>query len=308
MRRMRWICLAAFLVVLASSMATAQDTPVQSSPSGAEMPFEPPAWAKDMLPLLAAAGGVVLIATLVLRIVRGRVLTQMRPNFTPWGPLEIAVIGLTWVLLNMVPPQVIMWAGSWTPATLPTGWFLSTNLVAALVAFSLAVWLMRRLFGLGLENFGFRRENHLLAVGLALLGLLAAAPVQFVIGQIYGALNIRVDQAQVQEIAQRSGMGLVLAAVLAVLVAPVIEEFIFRGVVQMGVRKYLGSWGAILFSGALFAVVHPPLAISGMIFPLGVVLGYLYQRRQSLAAPILLHMLFNAITIVVVVAWRLAPD
>ena len=92
---------------------------------------------------------------------------------------------------------------------------------------------------------------------------------------------------------------LVLIFIIVVIV-PIIEEFLFRGGVQNYFRQYLSKAPAILLTALIFTFFHVEwgkgffnLQLGGIIFVLGIFLGYLYEYRKILLAPILLHMLFN---------------
>lgn len=95
----------------------------------------------------------------------------------------------------------------------------------------------------------------------------------------------------------------VCAIVGPIAVSPVAEEFFFRGVVQSFLRQYMpGRWRSILIVAAVFGGAHytqPQVVLP--LAALGVILGYLYERRGSLVAPIVLHVLFNLHTIL----WQL---
>ena len=80
---------------------------------------------------------------------------------------------------------------------------------------------------------------------------------------------------------------------LTVLAAPLCEEFIFRGLLQGGLRRSLPAWQAIAFSAALFAIVHPPLSMLPVLV-LGLCAGWAYERSGTLAAPMLVHAGYNA--------------
>jgi len=88
-------------------------------------------------------------------------------------------------------------------------------------------------------------------------------------------------------------MALAWLAPLAVLAAPIFEEFIFRGQVFGGLRRSLPAWQAMLASAALFAVIHPPLAMAP-VFVLGLCTAVAAERSKSLLAPMLAHALYNA--------------
>lgn len=78
-----------------------------------------------------------------------------------------------------------------------------------------------------------------------------------------------------------------------VLAAPLCEEFIFRGLLQGGLRRSLPAWQAIGIAAALFAVVHPPASMLP-VFVLGLCAGFAYERSGALLAPMLVHAGYNA--------------
>jgi membrane protease YdiL (CAAX protease family) len=106
--------------------------------------------------------------------------------------------------------------------------------------------------------------------------------------------------------AAQAGMGLHLATpwlfLLAVLLAPLCEEFIFRGLLFGGLRRSMGLVPAMAMSAALFAIVHPPLSMLP-VFVLGLVTAYSYERTKGLIAPMLVHAVYNA----AVLAFQLLP-
>jgi len=83
---------------------------------------------------------------------------------------------------------------------------------------------------------------------------------------------------------------------LAVVAAPLFEEFLFRGLVFQGLRRSQGPLLAVLGSAALFALVHPPLAVIP-VFGLGIAAAVSFQRSKLLLAPIITHAVYNACVI-----------
>jgi len=89
---------------------------------------------------------------------------------------------------------------------------------------------------------------------------------------------------------------------VAVGIAPVVEEWLYRGVVQQGLIAALGRGGGVLLTALLFGLGHwqPSVATGAALaalaanLPLGVALGVLRLATGSLLAPILLHALYNA--------------
>lgn len=86
--------------------------------------------------------------------------------------------------------------------------------------------------------------------------------------------------------------GLWLAG-LTLLAAPLCEEFIFRGLLQGGLRRALPAWQAVGIAAALFALVHPPAAMLPA-FVLGLCAGLAYERSGALLAPMLVHAGYSA--------------
>lgn len=90
----------------------------------------------------------------------------------------------------------------------------------------------------------------------------------------------------------------------SLIVAPLIEELFFRGVVQSRLRAYGGFWGrpwvAIGVTAACFAVAHlgtMPLAHAALVFAPAFVIGWVYERTRSIGLCAALHSAANAIWI-----------
>ena len=80
-----------------------------------------------------------------------------------------------------------------------------------------------------------------------------------------------------------------------VIVAPVVEELLFRGIIF---SRWANKWGAkraIIFSSLLFGVLHLEGTLGAFVF--GVVMCLLYLRTRTLLIPIACHMLNNAIAV-----------
>ena len=90
---------------------------------------------------------------------------------------------------------------------------------------------------------------------------------------------------------------------MAVVVAPVAEEIIFRGYFYGVIRCFGGRIPALLTSSLLFAAIHVHLPSIPGLFILAVILCFLYERTASLWAPIALHAAFNASTIIFLILW-----
>ena len=84
--------------------------------------------------------------------------------------------------------------------------------------------------------------------------------------------------------------------VMAVLIAPFAEEFLFRGLLYRALDGEWGGWRAVLGSGVFFAMYHPALSWLP-VAALGCANALLFKRSGRLAPAVLSHMVYNAIVL-----------
>lgn len=86
----------------------------------------------------------------------------------------------------------------------------------------------------------------------------------------------------------------VVVAIYLVLLAPVTEELIFRGMTMAKSREVLPFLGANLLQASLFGIYHWNPVQSAYAFLNGLLFGYIYKKFGTLLAPVLLHIVINA--------------
>lgn len=89
-------------------------------------------------------------------------------------------------------------------------------------------------------------------------------------------------------------------ALYLVVVVPLFEELVFRGLIQGGLRRRASAVEAIVISSVLFTLVHPApfwpsIAILGLLF------GWIYEKSRTVWASTLVHALHNALTFALIV-------
>lgn len=149
---------------------------------------------------------------------------------------------------------------------------------------------------LGLDNFG--HMPHLRALGLAVV-LIAAAMIFNFVYATYLIPGIGMQEEMVKMLAAipRTPLNIAAGFFAIAVAAPLVEELLFRGLLQNAFAKHMPIWGAIILSSLLFATVHlQPYAIPGLM-SLSIAFGYLYHRTGSLRMNILLHMANNAVAL-----------
>lgn len=82
-------------------------------------------------------------------------------------------------------------------------------------------------------------------------------------------------------------------AVFICLVGPVIEELLYRGVLFRVLKRFLPYLWVNLIQAAIFAISHYNPIQAIYTFVLGLILGYVYNKCQTILAPILVHIGFN---------------
>ncbi len=104
------------------------------------------------------------------------------------------------------------------------------------------------------------------------------------------------NQAIVEELtALQDPSAIAACCISSVIVAPVMEEFVFRGFVYNVLRQRAGIIAATLTSSLFFSVVHMSLPQTPTLFLFACAQCYLYEKTGTIKYPILLHFVFNLI-------------
>lgn len=156
------------------------------------------------------------------------------------------------------------------------------------------------------RDFGFRA----VAISRAVGGLLAAGFAYYVITDLYASLLSLhgTDKLPAPLGTTTSTIGLAGVAAFVCVIAPVAEEFFFRGFIFSVLRRMrivvagrdIGVWVAAVITGILFGLAHTGSALSQDLIPLGFlgfVLCLLRWRTRSLYPCMALHSLNNALAL-----------
>jgi membrane protease YdiL (CAAX protease family) len=107
-----------------------------------------------------------------------------------------------------------------------------------------------------------------------------------------------------------AGWGLVIFAIFAVIAAPVLEEFVFRGLLFRSIADRSGFWAGAIVSAVAFGAFHlltpgdglDVLALGIAHVGTGIGLAWIYWTRRNLLASIGGHAVFNLIAVVSIMA------
>jgi uncharacterized protein len=175
------------------------------------------------------------------------------------------------------------------------------GLVSAALVQLLLMWFYLRKDGrvgkLGLDHFGHISLGR--ATSLAVVLVAAAMIFNYIYATyIIPGVGMQEEMAKMLASIPRTPVNITAGFFAIAVAAPLVEELLFRGLLQNALGKYLPIWGAIILSSFLFSLVHlQPYAIPGLM-SLGIAFGYLYHRTGSLRTNIMLHMANNAFALI----------
>ncbi len=218
---------------------------------------------------------------------------------TGLASLAIAVYFLGQLVVGLVAGGVLAGTGVTDPAGVDPVLLLAAAVAGQAAGLGAALGLLRAR-GIPLADLvgPVRPLGRLLLGGIALgAGLLVTASL--LVAALVGLTGSdAVPEQLILDEALSGGARTVLAVVAAVLLAPVAEELLFRGLLHRALRRRRGVLAATLLSSALFAVVHldvalsQPLALVGLLL-VGIALALAYERTGGLLVPIVAHAAYN---------------
>src|SRR6266700_3062085 len=178
---------------------------------------------------------------------------------------------------------------------------LANLLLTLLVVLFIVTFLQLRGFDLGSLG-GFFRIGFLRALATGIILLFLAYPLIFVSEAIAQWLfrsgsskqNIVELFSASPTIEQR-----IVIIIFAVAIAPVVEEFLFRFFLYGVIKRYLGLFLGISVNALLFAAAHAHFPSFAPLFVLGCCFTIAYEWSGSILVAMMMHSLFNSVTLVV---------
>lgn len=229
----------------------------------------------------------------------------------PWGwrPVVLPCVGLVVAIVAGAAATHFAHPHGFA-AALATTIVVTALLYAVLVASIVYAGrdLARRYSGWG-WTFGLQRPKPMDFAWLA-AGFGMAFGGRIVVGILANALDRNALKQSQNLVVHSHSITVYLAlGVIVVLVAPVVEELMFRGLMLRTLMRRWGFWPAALLSSAIFAVFHTyevdtlagALTLAAVVFTLGLSNCLLARWSGRLAAGIMNHMLFNGLAILVLI-------
>jgi membrane protease YdiL (CAAX protease family) len=218
------------------------------------------------------------------------------PAWRPWSSVLALIAGLGGALVGGLVVYVVATIAGASLDDPPAAVDISATLlqdvafIAAALVFAAMVTRPRP------WHFGLRETRFWPALGYivgAYVVFIAAAAAWSAVLDLHETDDV-VDQLG----ADSSTVALIAVTILVCVVAPVAEEFFFRGYFFGALRNWRGLWPAAVITGLVFGGIHVGSAPVGFLVPLaffGFLLCLIYDRTRSLYPCMALHCLNNSI-------------
>lgn len=261
----------------------------------------------NLLPLLGVLGGIALAVRLLWQVRRGRLPVPpplLGPDLAPselllilaGGFVVLGQILLPLLLLN--PLQQALETSPLAPATRDAAGVVVLYALTSLPSILLLVLLLRGR-GPAPEGGWLQWRPAPLCLVQGLRGLLLSLPAVALCGWLVEHLwpDVGGSNPLLQQVLDsRDHLALALLALTAVVVAPLFEELLFRGVMLPVLGRSWGPVPAVVASALVFALAHLSVSEALPLLALGLVLGWLRLQTGRLLSCTLMHGFWNGFT------------
>jgi membrane protease YdiL (CAAX protease family) len=292
--------------------------------------------------------GLILLARWLLNTSMGRKAladSQPRrnnmPGYLPLVPLVLwfGGVAVAVVLVQKLTPNLSGWQELFRDHIVMS---IGAVITIVVMLFLAHVHFSRRLKGFGLNIRTIAKDFFMAIVNLLAVWplILAAVTGTIFFVKLFSGQEYQMQQhQQLEMVTEYPQLPLrIMIVFVAIIIAPLLEEMMFRGFVQTIIRSILDfrftsfdfrlksaigqtslpeqsaignrqsqisparggqAWLAIIFSSVFFAIMHADPGHWPALFVLGVCLGYSYEKSGSLFRPIFIHLFFNASSVAI---------
>jgi uncharacterized protein len=174
-----------------------------------------------------------------------------------------------------------------------------------LIQVPLSFWLLCKFAKIPVSRIGLRRMHPLVFAAVMVLG--SAAVIALQDGSSAILERFLGDYEQASQVALRhlrSGQ-ILISCVTAIVLAPFVEEVVFRGIVFNTLYRRLPLWFAAAVSGCIFGRLHGPVVVAVPVAIGGTLLALIYARYRNLWLTMSIHATNNAFaTMSVLHPWK----
>lgn len=227
----------------------------------------------------------------------------------PLMPRNLNWVDLTIILGGIIAIYVILsfgtyWLLKWWPHERV---LMYLNAFLTQFSFLLLIWTLKKIRRWKWSDFGWQAVS-LRKVGSRVLGVYSLTwvfNISYALFLYYRGLTPPSTDVYTKLLGQTTWFTLILNLLLAGVLAPLVEETLFRGVIFGSLQAYFGKWTSAVISAAIFSGLH--FQAYGFIprFILGIALIYLYDKYKSLYPSVGLHALNNTVATLLAASLRI---
>lgn len=195
------------------------------------------------------------------------------------------IMGILRAVTDLSSTQIVTYASVY--------WSVFSNFIAVII-----VWLLLRKQPRSTKIEQGQPASAGVSVIYAVLGFVALLIGQYIaiaIMSMFGVGGASQNTEMLGELARAVPLMIVFTSVLA----PILEEIVFRKIIYGGLASRMNIHVAAVISSLFFGLMHMDLAYLLVYFVIGLILCYMYTKTKRIAVPIAAHMLMNVIAMII---------
>ena len=196
------------------------------------------------------------------------------------------------------------------------------SFIGAALIVGLPLWFILKVCGRPLSDAGLARDRLYKNIALGAAMLIPILFVEYAAEEIVVRTSVLIAPSHaeairnLQEEEHRQGaellpqssneiMKLIGAAIILIILSPIGEEVLFRGIAYTALKRRQDKWRAMIITSVFFAILHMQLIHFFPIVLSGFILVYLFELTGSLVPSITLHFAYN---LALMVFWYIHPS
>ena len=240
----------------------------------------------------------------------GELLLEGAPPKATWRWWEAAIVTLLgFVIGSFVSVPVFLALGGTSGGRMDGPGAAAAAVAYVVLLGTLLVWLQLAHRGwwrtIGWPVRGERIREATSGIGWGLASQFAVLVIAALFASVLASISGRDVEAPQQIQSGLAGWAAVALVVYAVILAPLTEEFVFRGLIFHSVADRRGFWPGAIASAVPFGLIHvipgPVLDVSVLVVTMmitGTFWAWLHWRHRNLLVNIATHAAFNAVGVV----------
>lgn len=220
----------------------------------------------------------------------------------PWGIKDLiyyflataTILGLGILLINYFGINLKIKTSEYK-----SSYFLGLYLLQCIALITPIIIISFRKKCLSLKNFGIENIGILKTIFEALKGYGKYIGITISVGLFMVVTNVKIPGYEMQEnilpLFGKTIPSMIIAGIMIVAIAPIIEEIVFRGFILRTLVNHTGTLIGSVLTAGIFAILHLQFKSIIPLFILGLIINSIVTKNKSIIPAILFHILNNAI-------------